>query len=306
MLTIFACPKPFQGRIAVIQRNAITSWSLLSPRPEVILLGDEEGAGEICKELGLRHIPLVARNSFGTPLLNGVFEQAHQSARYKLLCYVNADIILMSDFMLAVRRAQQLKGHFLLIGQRWDVDIQEPWDFAQTSWEEALRGYVLRRGHPHQRSGVDYFVFTAGLFDPIPPFALGRPAFDNWFIYRARSRWVPVIEASPVVMAVHQNHDYSHIPLGEEGFRNGYEARSNFALAGGHEHMFWLDDRTHLLSHTGLKPDLSLSQLRRHWQRLPVLVPPFLCPLLGLIRKMWGFFPRHRLSLSKRTKSDNA
>lgn len=305
MLTIFACAKPFQGRVAVIQRNAITSWSLLSLKPEVILFGDEEGTGEICKELGLRHIPVVARNSFGTPLLSDVFEQAQRSARHRLLCYVNADIILMSDFMLAVRRISQLKARFLLIGQRWDVDIQKPWDYAQTSWEETLRGYVLRRGRPHQRSGVDYFVFTAGLFDPIPPFAVGRTVFDNWFIYRARSRWVPVIEASPVVMAVHQNHDYPHSPLRQD-VRTGDEAQSNLALAGGHQHMFWLDDRTHVLTQTGLKMDLSLSQLRCHWHRLPVLVPPFLRPLLWLIRKIWSLFPRPRLALSKPPTNDNA
>lgn len=292
MLTIFACPKPFHGHIAVGQRNAITSWTLLVPRPEVILLGDEEGTGEICRELGLRHIQTVARNNLGTPLLNDVFEKAQRVAQHKLLCYVNADIVLMSDFMFAVRRAREVKKRFLLIGQRWDVDIQKPWDFAQAGWEEALRHYVQQTGHPHQRSGVDYFVFSAGLFDPIPPFALGRPAFDNWFIYRARSRWVPVIEASPVVMAVHQNHDYSHIPLGEEGFRRGREAQSNLALAGGHEHLFWLDDRTYLLSYAGLKLDLSLSQLRRHWHRLPVLVPRYVRPALSLTRKIWSMVPR--------------
>ena len=42
MLTIFSCPKPFRGHFGMIQRNAIRSWTLLKPTPDVILIGDEK------------------------------------------------------------------------------------------------------------------------------------------------------------------------------------------------------------------------------------------------------------------------
>ncbi len=45
-LTILAMPKPFRGHIGIIQRNAITSWTKLQPRPEILLFGTEEGAAE--------------------------------------------------------------------------------------------------------------------------------------------------------------------------------------------------------------------------------------------------------------------
>lgn len=64
MLTIFSCPKPFRGHINIIQRNAIRSWTLLQARPEIILIGNEEGTAEVCKEFGLRHIPDVERNEY--------------------------------------------------------------------------------------------------------------------------------------------------------------------------------------------------------------------------------------------------
>src|SRR5438876_11556063 len=102
MLTLFAIPKPFRGHIAVIQRNAIMSWTLLQPRPEVILFGDEEGTAEICRELGLRHAPAVERNEFGTPLLDDLFRKAEEQASYATLCYVNSDILLLDDFSKAV------------------------------------------------------------------------------------------------------------------------------------------------------------------------------------------------------------
>ena len=94
MLTIFSTPKPFRGHIGTIQRNAIQSWKRLHPDVEVILFGDDEGAAEAAREFGLRHVPDVPRNEFGTKLLRGFFEPAQRMAQYDRLCYVNCDIIL--------------------------------------------------------------------------------------------------------------------------------------------------------------------------------------------------------------------
>ena len=46
MLTLFAIPKPFRGQSDLIQRNAITSWTRIEPRPDVLLFGNEEGTAE--------------------------------------------------------------------------------------------------------------------------------------------------------------------------------------------------------------------------------------------------------------------
>ena len=73
MLTIFTVPKPFDGHIGIIQRNAIQSWRCLRPACEVILCGDEPGTAETAAALGTDRIPAVDRNEFGTPLLSSVF-----------------------------------------------------------------------------------------------------------------------------------------------------------------------------------------------------------------------------------------
>ena len=118
MLTLFACPKPFKDpHIRTIQRNAIRSWLELRPRPEIILLGDEAGTAEFSSH----H---VARSEFGTPLVSDLFHQAELAATQPLLAYVNADIILMQDFVDA---AAALPAHpFLMVGRRWDLDVTEP------------------------------------------------------------------------------------------------------------------------------------------------------------------------------------
>src|SRR5438552_6747447 len=78
VLTIFAVPKAFHARFKVIQTNAIRSWTLLRPKPEIILFGDDEGTVLIARELGCRHIPHVERNRYGTPLVHSIFVKAQE------------------------------------------------------------------------------------------------------------------------------------------------------------------------------------------------------------------------------------
>ncbi len=101
MLTIFTVPKPFRGHIGVIQTNAIQSWVLLRPECETILFGNEEGTAEVASMFGIRHFPDIERNEYGTPLVSSVFGIAQDIASHQLLCYVNADIMLTSDFLVA-------------------------------------------------------------------------------------------------------------------------------------------------------------------------------------------------------------
>lgn len=94
-LTILAVPKAFHGHIGVIQRNAIASWTRLVPRPEIRLYGTEEGMAECAAELGAGHETEIARNEFGTPMLDDLLARAREFTRTSLVCYVNSDIILL-------------------------------------------------------------------------------------------------------------------------------------------------------------------------------------------------------------------
>ena len=107
MLTLFTVPKPFSGHIGDIQRNAIESWRALRPDVQVILVGDEEGVAEAAREAGVDHVGGLARNDRGTPRLDSAFECAESVAESALWCLVNADIVLLDDF-LASRRARRI------------------------------------------------------------------------------------------------------------------------------------------------------------------------------------------------------
>ncbi len=271
MLTIFSIPKPFIGHIKVIQTNAIRSWVSLHPACEVILFGDEEGTAELASELGIRHIGGVECNEYGTPLVDAIFKMAQDIASHKLMCYANADIVLMSDFLPAI---SQIKWQsFLLVGQRWDIDLKESFDFSEQNCEKELRARLREEGKLHAPWGLDYFVFPRGLYRDIPPFAVGRPGWDNWMVYWARSHKIPVIDATKAASAVHQNHDYAHHPQGELGVVRGAEAERNREILGGWEHSFCTKHATWMLTPQGLRRALTVKHLYYRLDAVPVLVP---------------------------------
>jgi hypothetical protein len=201
-------PKAFKDSDGVKQRNAIESWVRLSPRPEIILFGNDAGVAEIASELGLRHIKDVKCNKFGTPLVNDLFEQAQAAATNNLLCYINSDIILFDDFMPAVSECAGEFNEFLMVGQRWDTIITSPIDYKNPNWQDDLKRFAIQTGYIHSVAGIDYFVFTRGLWPAIPDFGIGRTAWDNWLVGNPIENGKAVVDATDAVFIVHQDHGY--------------------------------------------------------------------------------------------------
>jgi hypothetical protein len=231
MLTIFSTPKPFHGHSGVIQRNAIKSWTLLHPDAEVILFGDEDGAAETCRDLGVRHEPRVRRNDNGTKYLNYIFDRANEMASHNILCYANCDIMFGRDFRAALELTSRTYPQFLMIGRRWDTDVTVPWDFGQVDWYLRLQSLARLKGKQNGPSWTDYFCFSRDLYyGKIPPFLIGRNGWDPWLIWFARDSGVPLIDASQMAIAVHQNHDYAYLKHGTAVKHSQAEASYNWSL----------------------------------------------------------------------------
>lgn len=248
MITLFAIPKPMEGEFERLQENAVGSWLRLGFGVEVLLFGGERGVDDFARRTGIEHIPEVARTACGTPRVDDLFRQAESRAARPLLGYINADIILGSNFLEAVRVLSRVKRPFLAVGRRWDLDVAEEIDYSRPDWEERLRRQVAERGGLHAETGIDYFIYRPGLWKRIPPFAVGRTMWDNWLILNARRRRALVIDATDGIWAVHQNHGYNHHPQGAEGVWKGPEAVENERLAGGSLRLFNIIDATHRLA----------------------------------------------------------
>ena len=277
LITLFSAPKPFTNpHIAVIQRNAIKSWTLL-PDVAVQLIGDEKGTAETAQELGVIHLPDVKCSENGTPLISSMFRLARESSGSNLLCIINTDIILMPDFLEAAKQATKLKEKFVLLSQRWDYDIKTELKFTE-GWEYRLRASVLSQNDLHRPAGSDFFLFPRVCYTEIPDFAIGRAGWDNWMIYAARQENWLVIDCTPSVMLVHQNHDYRHLPDGKPHYDHP-ETDTNMKLAGGPAAVrYTILDATHRLMDGQLvRP--AFTRLR-FWRRVELF-----------LRKIFFFLP---------------
>lgn len=270
-ITILTAPKPFTNpHIAAIQRNAIQSWIHLGDSVKVLLLGEEDGLAEVARELGVQHLPEVARNNQGTPLVSAMFELARHHSDSPYLACVNADVMLMTDFLDVTQRVSLQVSDFLIVGQRWDLAVREQLDFG-TGWEERLRKDLHERGRLHPPSGSDYFIFPRQCFLEMPSFAIGRAGWDNWMFFHARQKGWPVIDATQELSVIHQDHDYSHLPGGQPHYRLP-ETSENIRLAGGRRAIFTLLDADYILrSGKLIKIPLQGKKLLREMEIFPLV-----------------------------------
>jgi hypothetical protein len=267
LLTIFAIPKPFDGLTAVHQANAVRSWLHLGDDVDVVLCGDDPGVRESARSFGVQHIPTIARNRYGTPLVSAAFEQVTSLSRATFLCYTNADIMFTSDLRATVRAIRL--DRFLMCGQRWDVDMPTHFDFQPRHWECRLLDRVHQTGTLHSAQAMDYFVSPRGLFGTLPPLVVGRAMWDNWLVFHARSRRIPVLDATRAITAVHQNHDYRHVRGGVQEVWYGAEAHENRIVTAEMLYPFTLEEATaDVLPHGALRPRRRGSLMRNARARI--------------------------------------
>ncbi len=292
MLTIFAVPKPFRGHIERIQLNAIRSWQQLGRDCQVILCGDEAGVAEAAVECGVDHIPDIETNDFGTPLLSSAFRRAQDAARHDVVCYANADLIFFPDLLEAVVRVSSAKRRYMLVGRSWDLDVDEDLAPLDERREADLRRRVSVDGVVREHDWIDFFVFRRHGIGSLPPFAVGRPSWDNWMIWRARKLRLAVVDISRSALVIHQTHDYAHVK-GARGYRwAGPEGDANKALVGVGQSLS-LHDATHRLDPDRLAA--SRGGLRRRL-RTELCLHSWTIPIYRALRWVDDLGPRSMLS----------
>jgi hypothetical protein len=148
---------------------------------------------------------------------------------------------------------------------------------------------VYSSGSLHRPSGSDFFLFPPSTFQEIPPFTIGRAGWDNWMIYKARKENWPVIDCTPSLMIVHQNHDYSHLPGGKPHYEHP-DTNVNIRLAGGEASIrYTIVDATHQLRNGKLV-------------RPPMTYLRFMRALELMLRRIFFFLPAKTLENVARPK----
>jgi hypothetical protein len=137
---------------------------------------------------------------------------------------------------------------------------------------------------------------------------VGRVHWDHWLVWRALACKEPVVDVSPCVMAVHQNHDYGYHPQGKHGVWHDEESQRNHQLAGGWKHFRTIADATAILRADGLKSNTKryFSALGRYskqagrvllfdvWQPIEFFLLGITRPLRRVLRPRDMGLPRSR------------
>ncbi len=252
MITIIAIPKAFNDEFDVIQRNAIQSWSRMPGVKEVILLGEETNLSTVAAQLGVRHHPHLARDEYGTPLLNDALVLARQLSSTEWLCYVNADILLLPDFGRVVHQVRSQFERALVVSRRWNLALREPIDFSG-AWVDEVRARVSAKGKLFTPYGIDVFAFHRSLYAAVPEFAIGRCYWDNWMVRAARDAGAAVVDATSCDSVIHQDHAYEGFG-GLTAISESPQGLRNYWLSGDSPFYFGTtDDATHVWTGHGIE-----------------------------------------------------
>lgn len=249
-LTIFSLPRPFRGEFDIIQYNAIKSWRLGQPNAEIILFGDEDGTHKMSHEVNARHYPDIGRNKFGTPYVNQIFVRAQEISHFNILCYVNADIILLGNIESVVQRVQEKFKQFLLITRRYDLELRRKQNFGG-NWQEMIRKKLAERGRKHQPGAIDVFIFTKEVYpkNDFPAFLLGRQLWDGWLVWKAMEQCFPTVEITSAITLIHQSHTRTEDYLNPKQLLR--EKNINRSLFGGNKRN--INQTLWILTHEGLR-----------------------------------------------------
>lgn len=251
MLTLFTLPKPFVGRTGAIQRNALRSWRALDAEIEILVFGDEEGSAEAARDVHAGHLGAVNRSERGTPLIDRMFATAQAAARYDLMVYVNADVILLDDLLPAYDAIAAWRRNAPVVARRQEAAIDRELDIPGAAWQADVRAAIAAAGETGAAWGIDFIGFPRGLYDRVPPFAIGRGWWDNWLTAYGKRRGGALLDATAVVTVAHQTHTYAHVAGGQQGAFIGVESMWNRELMGGWRNHRTIAHATHRLTSDG-------------------------------------------------------
>ena len=180
-----------------------------------------------------------------------------QLATFPLVALVNADIVLLDDFLPAVRSvSEQALRDFMLVASRYNCRIDTPLRF-ESGWDAALRARARSR-EPDVPGGRQRHLRLSAVdcSTEVPDLAIGRGYWDNWLMREHATQAGAPDRRDRAPHRVHQDHGYDHVPgmsadASDEPVYQSEEGRRNLALAGGHRGLYTVFDATHVLTADG-------------------------------------------------------
>lgn len=249
MVTFLTTLKPFQGKDAVRQRNALISWRAAAPEAEIMVFAPCPGLEPVAEEIGLQYYPDVPCVEGRLPLVGPMFEIAQREGRYDHQAFVNGDVVLFDDFVRALRHLPW--DRFLMIGRRWGTPVLQRLDFDRRDQLAEFRRRALENGW--FAKGLEYFAYRRGTLAGLPAMCPGAITWDDPMVDHCLRQHIPVVDATPDVLCLHQDHEVFRTANGRQAAVEGEAAEGNERLRGARR-LPCIEDATHVLRSGRLYP----------------------------------------------------
>ena len=164
----------------------------------------------------------------GCQPLTGRF-RVDEIAAAGLRCFVNSDIVLTNDLLAAVAAVRRFPRCASCSSARLAIF---PSTMPTSPIRPGSRQRALREGRLRGPVAIDCFVFPSGL-STLCRSSRRACRLRQLAVVASGRQEGPVIDATAAVTAVHQHHDYHHLPGGKQQAYYGAEANRNVAVGGG-------------------------------------------------------------------------
>lgn len=205
ILLITTCA-PFKGEKDIIQRRALRSWKEQKDT-SVIVLGNDYGSDEICKEYGFQHIANIPTANdnlklkhYAIMLDEGLKAVLPYIEDNDVIVWANSDLVFDNIYHPFYCLWGMYKG-FVGWCRRWDYDWKEIKDIDNID---------MSRIQEHPYCGIDVFFWTKEFFykqvKEIPNFVVDAWQTDHYFKRYMGSLTRNYIELTYRLKAIHLNH----------------------------------------------------------------------------------------------------
>lgn len=197
---------------ALCQCSAVFSWRL--EQFSVLVVGDDLGVSELCRDTGFRLVPKVRRAvdlglQSQCPMLRDVFQIACTAVPTTYFCLINSDIIVSREFHTRLGTLLFHSPNPFVSGARQDVKLEK----EITSVAEFDAVWSLAHGVYHSGGGTDFFALSRDLAKQLllvmPDYVMGATAWDNWLHWAALTMSSSPINATLRLPTLHPYHDYN-------------------------------------------------------------------------------------------------
>lgn len=288
-MILFTSPKPFRADTEAVQRSAMRSWKRAFPESKIFLFGEEKQSAVVAEQEGLHFFGELERCGAGGEIITSMFRAITSRFPGEIMLYINSDIFLSPQSTTLLHPLLQRKGPWIASTRRWCLPCFEGPALERGGWDSFWE-LARRQGHFGDACSLDLFLMRDFPLEEMPLFLIGHQGWDNWLLFHARMQNLPVIDLSPVLQAVHCQHDYAYASQNTRiDRRDGPLEEYNMQLLGKDSHRFHLGHATHELSEGGIRQRNGRAVWLRNFELWRIRYPNqawWVNPLRGALRPL--------------------